>query len=58
MWNILTHYFAKALTLAWFLGALLMIVTIPACVYKIFSALWEDDSEREEQAIYDKPRKA
>ena len=58
MWDSFSHYFAKALTWAWLAGALLMIVTIPACVVKIFSALWEDDSEQEEKAIYEKPRKA
>jgi len=56
MWDTFSYYFAKALTWAWFLGVLLMILTIPACVYKIFSALWENDSEQEEEAIYDKPR--
>ena len=57
MWDIFSHFFARVLTWAWFLGAGLMILTIPACIYKIFSALWEDDSP-EEEGIYDRPRKA
>jgi hypothetical protein len=59
MWDAFSHVFAKLLTWGWFLGVLLMVATIPACIYKIFSALWQDDSESEEDDIvYDKPRKA
>ena len=53
--NTLAHLSAKFLTGAWFIGAVLMAITIPACAYKIFAALWEDDSPEEEQALYDKP---
>jgi hypothetical protein len=35
-----------------------MVLTIPACALKIFSALWEADSPEEEQAVYDKPAKS
>ncbi|HWC16227.1 MAG TPA: hypothetical protein VG498_04405, partial [Terriglobales bacterium] len=56
MWDFITHLFARILTLAWFAGAILMILTIPACMYKIFSALWESDEE-EDQAVYEKVRK-
>jgi hypothetical protein len=45
MWNTFSHYFARVLTWAWFAGAVLMIITIPACAIKIFSALWEDPEE-------------
>ena len=57
MWDLFTHFFSRILTLAWFAGAILMILTIPACMYKIFSALWEHDEE-EDQAVYEKARKA
>jgi hypothetical protein len=53
--NTLAHLIAKFLTGAWFVGAALMAITIPACAYKIFSALWEVDSLEKEQALYDKP---
>lgn len=56
MWDLVTHIFARILTVAWFIGARLMILTIPACIYKIFSALWEHDDE-EAQAVYDRPSK-
>jgi len=50
MWDAVTHFLSHVLTLAWFAGAALMLLTIPACIYKIFSALWEkDDSEEELQ---------
>ncbi|PYY01066.1 MAG: hypothetical protein DMG64_15545 [Acidobacteria bacterium] len=56
MWDALTHFFSRLLTFAWFAGAVLMLLTIPACIYKIFSALWEtDDSEEEQQSVYDAP---
>ncbi|PYY13904.1 MAG: hypothetical protein DMG61_11775 [Acidobacteria bacterium] len=58
MWDAFTHLFARLLTFAWFAGAVLMLLTIPACVYKIFSALWETDDSEEEQSIYDSPRKS
>jgi hypothetical protein len=45
MWNTFSHYLARVLTWAWFTGAALMIITIPACAIKIFSALWEDHEE-------------
>jgi len=57
MWDSFVHVASRVLTWAWFAGAVLMLLTIPACIYKIFSALWENDSEQEE-AIYDKPRKS
>jgi uncharacterized membrane protein len=53
--NALAHGVANLLTGAWFVGAALMVLTIPACAYKIFAALWEADSPQEEQALYDKP---
>ena len=53
MWDSLTHLFSRLLTLAWFAGAVLMLLTIPACIYKIFSALWESNDSEEEQSIYD-----
>ena len=31
-----------------------MLLTIPACIYKIFSALWEKDDSEEE--LQDSPR--
>jgi hypothetical protein len=34
-----------------------MVLTIPACMYKIFSALWEADDPDEDQGVYDKPRR-
>lgn len=50
MWDAVTHFLSHLLTVAWFAGAALMLLTIPACIYKIFSALWEkDDSEEELQ---------
>jgi len=56
MWDTLVHVFARVLTWAWFTGVVLMLLTIPACMYKIFSALWTDNSE-EDEVVYDKPRK-
>lgn len=48
MWDAVVHFLSHLLTLAWFAGAVLMLLTIPACVYKIFSALWEGDDSDEE----------
>lgn len=56
MWDVVTHFFSRVLTIAWFTGAVLMILTIPACVVKIFSALWEGTDE-EDQAVYEGIRK-
>jgi hypothetical protein len=58
MWDAFTHLLSRLLTLAWFAGAILMLLTIPACAYKIFSALWEPDDTEEEQTIYDAPGKS
>jgi hypothetical protein len=58
MWDAFTHLASRLLTLAWFGGAVLMLLTIPACVYKIFSALWEKDDPEEEQTLYDVPGKS
>jgi hypothetical protein len=58
MWDAFTHLFARLLTFAWFAGAALMLLTIPACIYKIFSALWEHDDSEEEQKLYDAPGKS
>jgi hypothetical protein len=55
MWDALTHFSSRVLTLAWFAGAALMLITIPACIYKIFSALWETNDSEEEQRRYDAP---
>lgn len=52
MWDAFTHIVSRILTFAWFIGAILMILTIPACILKIFSALWERDEE-EDQAVYE-----
>ena len=51
MWDSFTHYFGKILVLFWFTGVGLMLITIPACMCKIFSALWEDENPNEEQAV-------
>jgi len=53
MWDAFTHLASRLLTLAWFAGAVLMLLTVPACVYKIFSALWERDDPEEEHTVYD-----
>lgn len=58
MWDGFAHLASRLLTLAWFAGAALMLLTIPACVYKIFSALWERDDSEEEQTLYDIPGKS
>ena len=55
MWDAVTHLFARLLTLAWFAGAVLMLLTIPACIYKIFSALWEKTDSEEETGLYNSP---
>jgi hypothetical protein len=57
MWDTFTHILSRLLTFAWFTGVALMVLTIPACMYKIFSALWESDDAEEDQAVYDKPRR-
>jgi hypothetical protein len=51
MWDAFAHLLAKIMTALWFAGALLMIITIPACAYKIFSALWEQDDPEETQVV-------
>lgn len=56
MWDSITHVLSRVLTIAWFVGAVLMILTIPACAVKIFSALWEGNDE-EDQAVYEGVRK-
>jgi len=56
MWDLVTHVLSRILTVAWFIGAILMILTIPACALKIFSALW-DRNDEEEQAVYEGIRK-
>ena len=48
MWDAVVHFLSHLLTLAWFAGAVLMLLTIPACIYKIFSALWEKDEYEDE----------
>ena len=57
MWDTFTHILSRLLTIAWFTGVGLMVLTIPACMYKIFSALWEADDADEDQGVYDKPRR-
>jgi predicted outer membrane lipoprotein len=54
MWDAFTHVLSKVLTFAWFTGAVLMIATIPACAYKIFSALWEDGDEEQEKGVQER----
>lgn len=54
MWNSFVHLAARVLTWFWFAGAILMLLTIPACIFKIFSALWENGSEHEE-TVSDRP---
>ena len=54
MWDAVVHFLSHLLTLAWFAGAVLMLLTIPACVYKIFSALWEGEDNDDE--LQDSPR--
>jgi hypothetical protein len=34
-----------------------MLVTIPACMYKIFSALWENDDPEDDAPTYERPVK-
>jgi hypothetical protein len=58
VWDTLTHFFAHLLTFGWFTGAILLVVTIPACMYKIFSALWEEDGPDDDTPSYDRPAKA
>jgi len=58
MWDAFTHLLSRLLTFAWFAGAVLMLLTIPACAYKIFSALWETNDSEEEQGLYDAPGKS
>lgn len=58
MWDSVVHFLSRVMTLFWFAGAILMIITIPACVYKIFSALWESDDAEETQAVTEKVGKS
>jgi hypothetical protein len=51
MWDAVTYILSRVLTLAWFAGAALMLLTIPACIYKIFSALWDKDDSEEEAGL-------
>ena len=54
MWNFFAQLLAKLATAVWFIGAILMIITIPACAYKIFSALWEPDDPEDTQAVIER----
>lgn len=54
MWDTAAQLFAKIATVIWFIGAMLMIITIPACAFKIFSALWDSDDPEEMQAVIEK----
>ena len=56
MWDTFVHFASYVLTYAWLLGAALLLITIPACMIKIFGALWVDDDE--EQAVVERPRTA
>jgi hypothetical protein len=54
MWDTVSHLLARVMTALWFAGVILMGITIPACIYKIFSALWEPDDPEEKQTVSDK----
>lgn len=58
MWDAISHQLSRVITVLWFAGAILMIITIPACIYQIFSALWEPDDAEEDQVISDSVPKA
>lgn len=53
-WNSFAYHLAKVLSVFWFAGAFLMLITIPACMYKLFSALWEADDAEQEQSVTEK----
>ena len=54
LWNYFACHFAKVLSVLWYVGAILMLITIPACIYKIISALWEPDDAEQEQAVIER----
>ena len=62
IWNHVVYYLSRVLAIVWFAGAILLLITIPACMYKIFSALWVADETCDEQlvqepyAAYARPR--
>ena len=51
MWDHVCYYLSRVLAVVWFAGATLLLITIPACMYKIFSALWQADDSADEQPV-------
>lgn len=51
IWNHVVYYLSRVLAIVWFAGAILLLITIPACMYKIFSALWVADEDCDEQIV-------
>jgi len=51
IWDHAVIYLSRVLAIVWFAGAILLLITIPACMYKIFSALWAPDDSCDQQPV-------
>lgn len=51
IWDHAVYFLSRVLTIVWFAGAILLLITIPACMYKIFSALWLADDASEAHPV-------
>jgi hypothetical protein len=51
IWDHVVYYLSRVLAIVWFAGAILLLITIPACMYKIFSALWMPDDTSDQQPV-------
>jgi hypothetical protein len=49
--DLVVFYLSRALAIVWFTGAILLLITIPACMYKIFSALWAPDDICDQEPV-------
>lgn len=41
IWDHAVDFLSRLLAIVWFAGAILLLITIPACMHKIYSALGE-----------------
>ena len=50
-WDHAFTCYLRVLAIVWFAGAILLLITIPACMCKIFSALWLADDASEAHPV-------
>lgn len=51
IWDHAVYFVSRTLAIVWFAGAILLLITIPACMCKIFSALWLADDASEAHPV-------